>query len=45
MTLTSDLVLIAVMSGTYLLYYFGVWKHLEMVECHVPFTGHCDFDL
>ena len=19
--------------------------HLGMVECHVPFTGHCDLDL
>ena len=19
---------------------FGVWMHLGMVECHVPFTGH-----
>ena len=24
---------------------FGVWMHLEMVECHIPFLGHCDLDL
>ena len=24
---------------------FGVWIHLGMVVCLVPFTGHCDLDL
>ena len=27
---------------------FGLWMHLEMAMCHVPFWGHCDiadFDL
>ena len=24
---------------------FGVWMHLGIVECHVPFLGHCDLDL
>ena len=24
---------------------FGVWQHLGMAECLVPFSGHCDIDL
>ena len=24
---------------------FGVWIHLGMGECRVPFSGHCDLDL
>ena len=24
---------------------FGVWMHLGMGQCHVPFSGHCDLDL
>ena len=24
---------------------FGVWMHLGMAECPVPFSGHCDLDL
>ena len=24
---------------------FGVWMHLGMAECRVPFSGHCDLDL
>ena len=24
---------------------FGVWMHLGMAECCVPFSGHCDLDL
>ena len=24
---------------------FGVWMHLGMAECRVPFLGHCDLDL
>ena len=24
---------------------FGVWMHLWMVICCVPFLGHCDLDL
>ena len=24
---------------------FGVWMHLEMADCHVPFYGHCDLNL
>ena len=24
---------------------FGVWMHLGMVECRVPFSGHSDLDL
>ena len=50
-TLTSDLVLIIIVSGAYLLYYlrreFQIWcvSNLGMVECLVPFMGHCDFDL
>ena len=24
---------------------FGVWMHLGMTECRVPFSGHCDLDL
>ena len=23
---------------------FGVWIHLGMTECRVPFLGHCDLD-
>ena len=23
----------------------GVWMHLRMAECLVPFTGHCDLKL
>ena len=23
----------------------GVWMHLGMVECHVPFSGHFDLDI
>ena len=51
-TLTSDQVLIIIVSGAYLLYYLRresqiwcVWMHLGMVECLLPFTGHCDLDL
>ena len=50
-TLTSDLVLIIIVSG-HIFYIirdrnpkFGVWMHLGKVECRVPFTGHCDLDL
>ena len=35
-------------SGAYPLYRnpkFGVWMHLGMAECRVPFSGHCDLDL
>ena len=42
-TLTSDLVFRIIMSGTNPK--FGVWLHLGMVECRVPFTGHCDLKL
>ena len=52
MTLTSDLVLIIIVSGTYLLNIiwdrnpkFCVWMHLGMIECLVQFMGHCDLDL
>ena len=51
MTLTSDLVLRIIVSRAYLLYslseefQFGVWMHLGIEECHVPFLGHCDLDL
>ena len=24
---------------------FGLWMHLWMFECHLPFLGHCDLDL
>ena len=24
---------------------FGVYMHLGMVKCHLPFSGHCDLDL
>ena len=24
---------------------FGVWMHLGMAECRLPFSGHCDLDL
>ena len=24
---------------------FGVWIHLGMAECRIPFSGHCDLDL
>ena len=24
---------------------FGVWVHLGMTKCRVPFWGHCDLDL
>ena len=24
---------------------FGVWRHLGMAECHLPFWGHCALDL
>ena len=24
---------------------FGVWMHLGMAKCRVPFSGHCDLDL
>ena len=24
---------------------FGVWMHLGMAECRVPFSGHCDINL
>ena len=24
---------------------FGVWIHLGMAECRVPFSGHCELDL
>ena len=34
---------------SYILWYrnskFGVWIHLGMAECRVPFLGHCDLDL
>ena len=50
-TLTSDLVL-KVMCPEHISYIildrnpkFGLWMHLGMVECRVPFTGHCDLDL
>ena len=51
MTLTSDLVLRIIASRAFLLYFlsedskFGVWMHLGIAECHVPFLGHCDLDL
>ena len=50
-TLTSDLVLRIIVSRAYLLYslseefQIGVWMHLGIAECHVPFLGHCDLDL
>ena len=49
MTLTSDLILRIIVSRAYLLYSlrnskFGVWMHLGIAECHVPFLGHCDLD-
>ena len=42
---------IHIVSGKYLLYYWdrnpkiGVWMHLWISECHIPFTGHCDLEL
>ena len=24
---------------------FGVWMHLGMAECHIPFSGHCELTL
>ena len=24
---------------------FGVWVHLGMAECGIPFSGHCNLDL
>ena len=49
MILTSDLVLRIIVSRACLLYSlsevrnskFGVWMHLWIAECHVPFLGHC----
>ena len=23
----------------------GVWMHLGMAECRIPFSGHCDLEL
>ena len=50
-TLTSDLVSrISMESGAYLLCFlgrnskFGMWMHLGMAECHIPFWGLCDLD-
>ena len=50
-TLTSDLILIIIVSGAYLLLFeIGIPNLvceciMGMVECLVPFTGHCDLDL
>ena len=51
MTLTSDLVL-ELLCPEHISYIlcgrnskFGVWMHLLIAECHVPFLGHCDLDL
>ena len=50
-TLTSDLVLelLCPEHNSYILLVrnskFGVWMHLGIAECHVPFSGHCDLDL
>ena len=50
-TLTSDLALRIKVFRAYLLYSlkwnvkFGVYMHLGMGECHLPFSGHCDLDL
>ena len=44
-TLTSDLVLKSIVSVAYFYIIldrnpkFGMWMHLGMVECPVPFTG------
>ena len=55
LTLTSDLVCRIIVSRPYLLHHLrwesqiGVWLNLGMMECRVPFKGHCslklDFDL
>ena len=50
MTLTSDLFLIIILSGAYLIFLgrnskFGAYMHLGMAACHIPFLGHCDSDL
>ena len=51
LTLTSDLVF-RICSFVHIFYIlwgrdstFGVWMHLGMVECRVPFSGQGDFDL
>ena len=50
-TLTSGLVFQIIMSGAYLLNIrgrnlkFGVWMHLGMTKCSVPYCGHCDVEL
>ena len=50
-SLTSDLVLRINVFAAYLLYSFrqefqiGVYMHLGMGKCHLPFSGHCDLDL
>ena len=33
------------MSGAYKNPKFGVWMHLRMAECQVPFSGHCDLEI
>ena len=44
LTLTSELVLrIKVFGGRKSKY--GVYMHLGMGECHLPFSGHCDLEL
>ena len=52
LTLTYDIVCRMVLSLVHIFYIrlgnnhkFGVWVHLWMVICIVPFLGHCDFDL
>ena len=48
---TSDHVSRIIMPGAYLLYYmrrnpkFGVWMHLGMTKCCIPFSGHCNLYL
>ena len=50
-TVTFDLISRIIVSGAYLLYYFklesqiGVWMHLGIVECRIPWSGHCELDL
>ena len=50
-TLTSDLLLIIIVFGAYSYILrgrsskFGVYMHLGMGECHIPFLGHCDLDI
>ena len=52
LTLTSDLYLESALTPVHISYIlwggnskFGMWMHLGMAECNVPFSGHCDLDL